>query len=691
MKDVAQVLRESVETVYELSAGDRRTGSDAKRAVLRRGRRRRAGRVAVAACAAVAVVVSAPVATNALFRRGDAQVAGRDVPDVGAELVWEMGGPVASDGRSVWFGRGTKEDEPGVRNSVARMELPDGEVVEGPVAATFPHQIAIADSGLWSVSWEGDLPASGEQGSVRGVIELLDPETLERTAVIEREGSAPEDVAVGRKVGREVVWVVDAARSTLLEIDPVDAEVAAEHAFPSRPSFVETHGRFVYVGSSEGHVVERIDPVTGETLHFEVPACANDAEVAAGSLWVADFCGDAVHRIDERSGEILASVSIGEPTTLEFAEGLMWVGANARVVRIDPVAGEVVGSPVFGRDMFAESMVYAGGSMWVGASGGVYRLDEEVPTATPSPAPDPVEAALPEGVVRVPVRGTPHALAADAESLWTGETTIDRLDPATGEVLAQVDAGGFVEDLELDESAGVLWALVQPAGDGDRIVLAVDARTDEIVLGPLDVVTLPPPGEKIAAHGGIAWVAGPGGTVNRVDLEEQEVVQIQLGRVGLDDTNVHVVAAANAALLIGTNGVVVRVDAESGEPARVDHLGAHIAAVTSREGRVWVAQQTRKGELFLWPLDAYTGEASHGRLRDVARGFPYLAEHEGTLWLAQAGGPDGRTIVSAFPAGGGHVVVTELPAGSTPTDVAAGPDGAWLTTGRGFLYRIDPR
>ena len=113
--------------------------------------------------------------------------------------------------------------------------------------------------------------------------------------------------------------------------------------------------------------------------------------------------------------------------------------------------------------------------------------------------------------------------------------------------------------------------------------------------------------------------------------------------------------------------------------------------MTSSEGTVQVAQQTREGELFLWPLDAYTGEASHGRFRELARGFPYLAGHAGTLWLAQSGGPDNRTVVTEYPAEGGHVVVTELPDGSTMSDIAAGAEGAWLATGRNFLYRIAPR
>lgn len=694
MRDVTNVLRESVETAYELGARERAGMSDVKRTVLRRGRRRRRAGIALAAAAAVTCAAGVPVAARSVFRR-DAEVAARQVPDVGAKRVWKTGAPVATDGRSVWFGRGTIESESGRLTNVARLDPATGVVEEGPVAVSHPHQIAASDSGLWAVGWSGDMPVGGEGHPVDGSITRVDPDTLVRSAFIDREDSAPYDVAVGESGGREVVWVVDLGLHRLLEIDSVTAEIVGVRDTATNPSSVYALGNHVYVTSSEEHVVERFDVTTGEVVRFDVPKCANDAEVAAGSLWVVDYCGNALHRIDESTGEIVASIDVGKaPSTLEVADGLVWVAADERVVRVDPRTNAVTGNRVYVEGLFAHSMAYASGSMFVGSVEGVYRLDESIapasPTPTPPPTPDPAEAELPEGVDRVTVASDPNVLATGAGSLWTGLWTVDRLDPETGEVLAQIDAGGFVQDLDFDSDAGVLWALVDMAEEKAHGVVAIDAATNEVELGPLRVNAGDAAGRKLDARDGVAWVARTGGTVVGIDLATRELVEFGL-REHFRGVEVHVAAMRDSVFVVGTNGIVVQANPRTGAVQQVEDLGPSVSAIVAGEDVFWVAQLTRAGELVMWPLDGETGERTRGRVVAPAGGYPYLAEHEGTLWVAEQGGADTAVVVSAFTEDADENATFELPPGTIVTDVAAGPSGGWVRSGLGFLYRIGPR
>lgn len=695
MRDLAGILRESVDTAYELSARDGAVaGTQVKRSVLRRGRRRRIAHAAVAGATCVAVVAALPVATRAL-RGSRAEVAGRVVPDLEAELVWEPGGPFASDGRSVWFGEGRHEDD-GLRNDVARMDLATGEVVEGPVAIARPHAIVLGDSGLWSVSWQGDMPVGGEGHPVDGVIERVDPETLARTALIEREDSAPYDVAVSQVGRHEVVWVADGGRDELLEIDARTAELVETHVTASWPASVYTSGSYVYVTSSEDSVVQRIHAVTADSVYFDVPDCANEVVHGAGSLWVADYCGDALHRIDESSRAVTASIEMADgPSHVAFADGLVWVTTERNVVRVDPATNAVVGDPVRLPEGMAQGIEAVGGSMWVSMGQGVFRLVEKdappTPAPTPSPAPPedrPVDA-LPPGVERIRVPQDPHVLETGAGSLWAGRAAIHRVDPSTGEVVARIETGGWAEDLEFDDAAGILWALVEPVDDGPRTVVAVDPETNEVVLGPVPVATIPGAGEHLDAHDGTAWVPGPGGVVNRVDLAEG-ATQVDLGDdLGLEG-DVHGAATGSSVLLVSGDGAVVRVDPASHAAERVEDLGGNVVAATGSGEVAWVAQQTAGGDLVLWPLDGETGHALPGRLFDAALGAVYLAEHEGTLWVTQTSGERG-VVVAEYARQGEKVNEVRLPEGTMTTATAAGPSGAWVNGGRGFLYRIGPR
>ncbi|HYP22567.1 MAG TPA: hypothetical protein VEV43_03250, partial [Actinomycetota bacterium] len=500
-----------------------------------------------------------------------------------------------------------------------------------------PQAMATGTSGIWTVGWQGDMPVGGEGHPVRGAIERVDPVTLERTGHIPREDSAPYDVAVGAVDGREVAWVVDAGRHELLRVDAATMEISAVYETPRVPVSVLVHGRFVYVTSSKDHVVHRMDVETEETTTFEVPECANEVVVGGGALWVADFCGDALHRIDEDGSEEIVSIDVAEPNALQYAEGLVWVNSRSGVVRVDPGSNTVAGDSVYVSE-FNQGLLYAGGTMWVYGMEGVYRLGEDVPPATPTPTPpptpDPRGKALPPGVTRVPVERDPAALATGDGSLWAGMFEIVRVDAATGEVRAEIDPGGFVHSLDFDEAAGMLWAFVEVSEKETNAVVAIDPATDEVVLGP---VLLDKPGvygQAMAAHDGVAWVAGDP-TLSRIDLTTGDVQEIDMGRHfgGPDETSGFNVAATDDAVFVTpVSGTVLRVDPETFEIEKVAELGWNVVGLVTDGETVWLLQTSGDtSEILLWTLDGATGEALGEPVVVGKYGSEHVAQHDGTV------------------------------------------------------------
>ena len=69
------------------------------------------------------------------------------------------------------------------------------------------------------------------------------------------------------------------------------------------------------------------------------------ASVGFGSVWVSQKLGDDVVRVDPDTGEILATIDVGnEPLKLQPADGRMWVRTTDAYVAIDAETNEVVAS-----------------------------------------------------------------------------------------------------------------------------------------------------------------------------------------------------------------------------------------------------------------------------------------------------------------------------------------------------------
>jgi outer membrane protein assembly factor BamB len=290
-------------------------------------------------------------------------------------------------------------------------------------------------------------------------------------------------------------------------------------------------------GSNGGRIVG-IDPATGETvLEASVDTVptwevgGQGLAVADGVLWVGGGHdgpggGGAVLAVDAATGQVLDRVVLGGQLVADVAvsgDGV-WVlqfGSGAdepvRVVRLDPVTHEVVGTDPL-TQTYARQIVAAGGGIWVhermsrGAT-----VTESVLTRV-----DPASGTVD---VSVPLGGYAAGFEAVGGSLWAAASSDDvanmlqslvRIDPVTGEVLDRHDLGPTmtVRDVFASGADGSLWFV--GSGEAGFTLHRFDPgeeRVDASIDLPGDLTPT-----ALEATPSSVWVANYEGSVTRVEV-----------------------------------------------------------------------------------------------------------------------------------------------------------------------------
>lgn len=233
--------------------------------------------------------------------------------------------------------------------------------------------------------------------------------------------------------------------------------------------------------------------------------------MAFGSIWVADYGGDQVQRVDPRTGKVLARITVGEaPIWLQPDGRWLWV-ANyqaASVYRIDPRTNRVHGTFAVGNE--PEGIAIADGTVWVTnqLDGTLSRLSQRTGRPTGKP---------------VVVGGEPIYVIAAGSRLWLtnsdeGRQTFHRVevrDARTGRLLRERSFGH--EPFRPLLAFGSLW--VTDYHDGvvfrlDPDTLATQAR--------LRVGRNP---DAVYADRGSVWLDNDGAaSLTRIDPHADRVV-----------------------------------------------------------------------------------------------------------------------------------------------------------------------
>jgi streptogramin lyase len=236
----------------------------------------------------------------------------------------------------------------------------------------------------------------------------------------------------------------------------------------------------VWVLDDDGSVW-RIDPVTNKAT--VIKAVANDPRAISageGAVWVADNIGRAIHKIDPASNRVVSSLRAGDGAVeVAAGQGAVWVVGRAGVVRYDPVSGH--SEQLVRPNLYDSSAYIAFGASDVWYADDFGRLIQIDP-ATNKFTQHQMEKAAAD-------------LAVGGDSVWVAAcgtpATVFRLDARTGDIAAQIAAGGAVcpyaavtgNRMSIVVGSDGAWVIDAPNGTVSRIGLATNQVDAPIHVG----------------------------------------------------------------------------------------------------------------------------------------------------------------------------------------------------------------
>ena len=259
--------------------------------------------------------------------------------------------------------------------------------------------------------------------------------------------------------------------------------------------------------------VHRIDPETNEIVAtVELPGrLCQGIGVSPEAVWA---CGpDGLLRIDPETNEVVAEVPLEAAlvvSRLAYGAGSVWAFATSAVapdtvVRIDPATNAITATIPLGHP--AGTMAFGLDALWVTSPTDdvVLRIDPAANAIEPwsTGVEGAGQVAVGEDAVWVSLYGEHGAQAPE------GAPTIVRIDAASGEVTAEVDAGTALEDSNgIVATADGIWVR-----GTDPFLVRIDPVTAEIVDQiPGDNGT----GDVTVAFGSV-WATSEHGAVIRID------------------------------------------------------------------------------------------------------------------------------------------------------------------------------
>ena len=213
--------------------------------------------------------------------------------------------------------------------------------------------------------------------------------------------------------------------------------------------------------------VSRIDPTTN-TVTQTIRVGRNPIRLVAGfgSIWVANQTEQTISRIDARTGQPIATISLPTlgPNQLAVGAGSVWAIAGYLLRRIDPATNKAVAVDA-DWELVNGGLTVAGGRVW--SSGGAYTGIQPIVRVDP---------ATNRKADTVPTQAD-GALAVGAGSVWhAGITTqtIYRLNSRSGRTLAEIPIGVVAKYMTAAE--GSLWV-----GSDSGRVTRIDMASNKIV------------------------------------------------------------------------------------------------------------------------------------------------------------------------------------------------------------------
>jgi hypothetical protein len=273
------------------------------------------------------------------------------------------------------------------------------------------------------------------------------------TPVVDLRIPVPDGAHTG-SADRDSVWLGIEQAGAILRVDARTGEIRGEvrvneptdEAYDLWPV---SDGRSVWAAGRDDRTLVRLDIASmSVAARWPIDAVPYRVVPAGDTVWVSDFDGGRVLKVDAVAGRVLGAVEVARPTGIAVTPaGVYVVGYVGDLVLIDPATMSATrGLPISGNA--TDLLPVEGGLLIWGLRGRVLeRVDIDVGTVVATKSRVTAVATL---------EGAPWA------ALDTGR--VARLDPQSLVSTAEVDLGQVRTD-QLVASADRLWAYIE-AGDG---------------------------------------------------------------------------------------------------------------------------------------------------------------------------------------------------------------------------------
>ena len=223
--------------------------------------------------------------------------------------------------------------------------------------------------------------------------------------------------------------------------------------------------RALWVVASKDGMLNRVNPGTGEVMASISVGEAPLFAVADGDdLWVTVFDSSQVVRVDTTENEVTAEVPAGgQPRGVDVADGVVWVGVSDTnsVMKIDAASGDVLSNISVGGQPYGVAV--GAGSVWV-------ALNDTASLARIDPDTDEVAATI-------TVDADPEGVAVDGDSVWVAcsdSGVVDRVDVKSEEVESRTKTGEQPSLVAIGD--GAVWVTVYEAD----VLARLDPRTGRV-------------------------------------------------------------------------------------------------------------------------------------------------------------------------------------------------------------------
>jgi DNA-binding beta-propeller fold protein YncE len=130
------------------------------------------------------------------------------------------------------------------------------------------------------------------------------------------------------------LWLVNRAGNRVVPVDPLTTKKQDPISVGTSPTAIAVGDGVLWVANFASDTVTRITvPAAGAaptSESFPVGDGPIDVAVGVGAVWVANQLDGTVMRLDPESGDVDATISVGnEPQRLAAGEGSVWVTVRA--------------------------------------------------------------------------------------------------------------------------------------------------------------------------------------------------------------------------------------------------------------------------------------------------------------------------------------------------------------------------